>query len=92
MLTATITNTSGATLAAGSLPGMLSWVGSIANNATAVVVLSVSDLNKPVDLTSGFTLGELLQQMIQKGTITVTYVDLGATDRSTVSIAHAGEV
>lgn len=91
MLTCTITNTSGAELAAGSLPGMLNWNPAIANSGTFVVQMLVADLNKVVNQTSGFTLGELLQQLVQKGTITVGYANLGATDRDNVSVAHGVE-
>lgn len=82
MLTATITNTSGATtLGTTWLPGMLSWVPGVANSAAATAVLMVSDLLQVVNGNSGFTLGQLLQQMVQAGLITITYANLGATDR-----------
>jgi hypothetical protein len=91
MLTATITNVSGEALPAGSLPGMLSWVGEIANSGSVAVVVNVADLNKVVNQTSGFSLGEMLQQMVQAGKITVTYANVGATDRDNVSVAHGVE-
>lgn len=91
MLTCTITNTSGADIAAGALPGVLNWNPLIANSGTFVVIMNVADLNKSVTPHSGFSLGEALQQLVQKGTITVGYANLGSTERDNVGDAIKNE-
>lgn len=103
MLTATITNTSGLTIqpaavaaAAGvypipafiQLPGCLSWL-TIANTASKSVIVTVADLEAPAT-TAGFAgqrVKDVLQQLIQGGKITLTYVALGATDTDTFAAA-----
>lgn len=85
MLTATIVNTSGVAL---TLPGPLSWI-TIAIGATVTPVINPQDLLKVVDQHSGFTLGEMLQQLKQKGSVTIAYGDLGATSRDHVGTAIA---
>jgi hypothetical protein len=86
MITSVITNVSGATLTAGSLPGILSWVGDIANNASVTVTLNPHDLTDVVARV-GFSLGDLLQQMVQKNKITVAFNSVGATDRDVSVVA-----
>jgi hypothetical protein len=89
MITATITNKTGALTVTGWLPGTLSWIPGIANNATVDVVLNVQDLSNPIPHL-GFSLGELLQQMVNKGFITVSFANV-ATDTDVTSLAIAGE-
>lgn len=83
MLTMNIENTSGADIVAGDgvLPNALGWL-DIADTANVDVVIQVLDLDKVEDNHSGFTVGDLLQQLVQAGKIVVGFTDLGATDRS----------
>jgi hypothetical protein len=91
MITVTITNKTGVTTDTGWLPGSLSWAPGVANNATVVVVLNEDDYTAPI-ATTGFTLENLLQQMVQKGSITVSSVQVGITDRDVISNALVKEV
>jgi hypothetical protein len=84
MLSTVITNTSGATMAAGSLPGILSWIGEILNSNSVTVTLTTNDL-KSDSTRMGLSLGDQLQQMVQKGLITVAFTNIGLTDRDVVS-------
>jgi len=78
MLTLNITNTSGTDIAAGDgvLPSALSWV-DLADTANVDVVIQVGDLARVETNHSGFTFGELLQQLKQRGICTYNVTDLG---------------
>lgn len=83
MLTVNITNNSGTDIVAGDgvLPAPFAFM-SIADTANADAVIQVHDLDRIEDNHSGFTAGELLQQLVQKELIAVAFTDLGSTDRS----------
>ena len=78
MLTLNITNTSGTDIVAGDgvLPNMFGWA-SIADTANADFVIQVHDLDRVENNHSGFTVGELLQQLKQKGLLTYNVTDVG---------------
>lgn len=78
MLTLSITNTSGTDIVAGDgvLPNMLSWL-SLADTASADVVVTVHDMDRMEDNHSGFTMGELLQQLKQQGRLSFDVADVG---------------
>ena len=90
MLTVSITNTSGTDIAAGDgvLPSPFQFM-TIADTATEAAVVQVLDLDKVEDNHSGFTSGDLLQQLVQAGKITVAFADIGATDVSVTDDAVA---
>lgn len=81
MITLNITNTSGTAIAAGDgvLPRMFGWV-SLAAGANTNLVIQVGDLAKVENQHSGFTVGELLQQLKQYGKLTYNMTDLGDTE------------
>ena len=81
MLTLAITNTSGSDIAAGDgvLPRMLSWL-SIADTASASVVIQVHDMDRMENNHSGFTMGELLQQLKQADKLTFNVTDAGDSE------------
>jgi len=85
-----IENTSGADIVAGDgvLPNSLGWL-DIADTANVDVVVQVHDLDKVEDNHSGFTVSDLLQQLVQSGSIVVGFTDLGATDVSVMDDAVA---
>lgn len=78
MLTLNITNDSGTDIVAGDgvLPNCLSWL-SLADGANTDVVVQVHDFQKIEANRSGFTVGELLQQLKQLGVISFNVTDLG---------------
>jgi len=78
MITLNITNTSGTDIAAGDgvLPRMLDWL-DIADTANANAVFQVHDFNRIETNHSGFTMGELLDQLKQRGLITMNVTDVG---------------
>lgn len=87
MLTLNITNTSGTDIVAGDgvLPNSLSWV-NLADTANVDVVVQVHDLDKVENNHSGFTMGDLLQQLMQLGTCAYTLTDAGdAIDNGSVT-------
>ena len=90
MLTMNIENTSGADIVAGDgvLPDALSWL-DIADTANVDVVIQVHDLDKVENNHSGFTMGDLLQQLVQAGSVVLGFTDVGATDVSVVDDAVA---
>jgi hypothetical protein len=90
MLIMNIENTSGTDIAAddGTLPNSLSWF-DLADTANINVVVQVHDLDKVEDNHSGFTVGDMLQQMVQAGSIVVGFTDVGATDVSVMDDAVA---
>lgn len=90
MLTMNIENTSGADIVAGDgvLPDALSWL-DIADTANVDVVVQVHDLDKVENNHSGFTVSDLLQQLVQAGSIVVGFTDVGATDVSVMDDAVA---
>jgi len=93
MLTATITNNLTVAIGAGTvnpLPPPFDWM-VIPASSPASAVVKTHDLLRVINQTSGFTSGDMLQAMIQKGTIAVAYVDLGATDVDTEGKAVATE-
>jgi hypothetical protein len=81
MLTLNITNTSGTDIVAGDgvLPNMLDWL-SIADAANADAVFQVHDMNRIENYHSGFTMGELLDQLKQRGLITMNVTDVGDSE------------
>jgi len=102
MVTATVTNLSSTTAIgpqeenptvypaeiAVTLPGCMSWA-TIPASGSKDFVLSIADLEASAT-TSGFggaKVKDVLQDMIQKGQITVVYAALGATDRETLGKA-----
>ena len=78
MITLAITNTSGTDIVAGDgvLPNALNWL-NIADTATASAVVQVHDLDKVENNHSGFTMGDMLQQLKQYGVCTYTATDAG---------------
>lgn len=78
MLTLNLTNTSGVAIVAGNgvLPRALSHL-SIAVAGNADEVIQVGDLTKVDNLHTGFTLGEMLQSLKQRGVCTFTATDDG---------------
>jgi len=93
MLTVNITNNSGTDIAAGDgvLPGVFAFM-TIADTANDDAVVQLLDLDRVEDNHSGFTTGELLQQLVQKGDIALTFTDVGVTDVSVADDAHATAV
>ena len=93
MLTVNITNNSGTDIVAGDgvLPNLFKFM-SIADTANANAVVQVHDLDKIEDNHSGFTVGDLLQQLVQAGSIAVTFTDIGVTDVSVTDAAVAAAV
>lgn len=101
MLTVTITNTTSGYIGPGRdattgeeyvhLPTPFAWA-TIAASGSKAFVCSVADYEK-VDpqYTSGFTVAQILQQMMQKGQITVSVADVAA-DRDLYGKAVAEEV
>jgi hypothetical protein len=80
MITLNLTNTSGVAIVAGDgvLPRALSHLSiAIAGNANAVI--QVGDLTKIENQHSGFTMGELLQSLKQRGKIAFTAADVAGT-------------
>jgi hypothetical protein len=78
MITLNLTNTSGVAIVAGDgvLPRPLNWMSiGIAGNANAVI--QVNDLTKSEPNHSGFSLGEVLQSLRQRGKITFNITDYG---------------
>ena len=80
MLTLNLTNNSGVDIVAGDgvLPRALSHL-SIVDSGNANAVIQVGDLTKIENQTSGFTLGEMLQSLKQRGVIAFTATDDGLT-------------
>jgi hypothetical protein len=78
MITLNITNTSGTDIVAGDgvLPIALNWL-NIADAANADAVIQVHDLDKVENNHSGFTMGDMLQQLKQYGVCTFTMTDVG---------------
>lgn len=78
MLTLNITNTSGTDIEAGDgvLPRMLDWI-SIADTANADAVFQVHDMYRVESNHSGFMFGELMDQLKQRGLITLNVTDVG---------------
>mgnify|MGYP001592820689 CR=1 FL=1 len=78
MITLNLTNNSGVAIAPGDgvLPRIFEWM-SIGVGANANAVIQVGDLNRIEDYHSGFTVGELLQSLKQRGKITFTATDDG---------------
>lgn len=81
MLTLNLTNTSGVAIAAGDgvLPKMFSWM-SIGVGANANAVIQVGDLAKEDQPNGGFTVGEMLQSLKQRGKITYNVTDVGDSE------------
>ena len=78
MITIDITNVSTTdTLAASSLPAPFQLNGDIAASGNKDFVIQVHDLDKVEDNHSGFTAGDLLQQMRQANLIEVDVADVG---------------
>ena len=90
MLTLNITNTSGKAIAAGDgvLPKALSWL-SIADTANVDVVIQLHDLNKVENNHSGFTMGDMLQQLKQYGVCTYNLTDAGDSEDNGSVTDHA---
>lgn len=81
MLTLNLTNTSGVAIAPGDgvLPRIFGWMSiAIAGNANAVI--QVNDLDKVENYHTGFTVGELLQSLKQRGKITFNVTDVGDSE------------
>lgn len=78
MITLSITNTSGTDIVAGDgvLPNALNWL-NIADTATETAVIQVHDLDKVENNHSGFTMGDMLQQLKQYGVCTFATADAG---------------
>ena len=81
MLTLNLTNTSGVAIAAGDgvLPRMFSWI-NLANGANVNVVVQVGDMTKIDQPNSGFTVGEMLQSLKQRGKVTYNVTDVGDSE------------
>lgn len=81
MLTLNLTNTSGVAIVAGDgvLPKMFSWM-SIGVGANANAVIQVGDLGKIDQPNSGFTVGDMLQSLKQRGKITYNVTDVGDSE------------
>ena len=90
MLTVSIENTSGTDIVSGDgvLPRPFQFM-DITNTDTVDAVVQVHDMDRVEDNHSGFTSGDLLQQLVQKGLIVVAFVDVGATDVSVMDDAVA---
>ena len=90
MITLNITNTSGTDIAAGDgvLPNALSWL-SIADAANVDVVIQLHDLEKVENNHSGFTMGDLLQQLKQNGVCTYNMTDAGDSEDNGSVTDHA---
>jgi hypothetical protein len=90
MITLAITNTSGVAIVAGDgvLPKALSWM-SIADSATGSAVIQVGDLDKVDQPNSGFTMGDMLQSLKQRGKITLNMTDLGDSEDTGSVTDHA---
>lgn len=76
MLKATIENKLAVAIGAGTeypLPEPFAWMAIAAAPATGEAVVREQDLFKLVSQTTGFSAGDLLQQMVQKGQVAVTY-------------------
>ena len=80
MLTLNLTNSSGVAIVAGDgvLPRALSHL-SIGIGSNANAVIQVGDLTKIENQHSGFTMGEMLQSLKQRGKIAFTATDDGLT-------------
>jgi len=80
MLTLNLTNNSGVAIAPGDgvLPRVLSWM-TISAGGNANAVIQVSDLGKVENQHTGFTMGEMLQSLKQRGKIAFTATDDGLT-------------
>lgn len=78
MITLNLTNTSGVAIVAGDgvLPRIFGWM-NIGVGANADAVIKLSDLSQSDPVHSGFTVGELLQSLKQRGKITFTATDDG---------------
>ena len=92
MITLNLTNNSGVDIAPfdGTLPRPLGWV-ALANGANINVEIQSGDLNKDMGDNSGFTFGETLQSLKQRGVIAFTAAALGdtaATGSVPVGIVH----
>lgn len=81
MLTLNLTNNSGVAIAAGDgvLPRMFSWI-SLAAGGNVNVVLQVGDMTKIDQPNSGFTVGEMLQSLKQRGKIAFNVTDVGDSE------------
>lgn len=81
MLTLNLTNTSGVAIVAGDgvLPKMFSWM-SISAGGNANAVIQVGDLAKADQPNAGFTVGEMLQSLKQRGKITYNVTDVGDSE------------
>ena len=90
MLTLNITNTSGTAIAAGDgvLPRALNWI-NLADAANVSVVIQVNDLAMVENNHSGFTMGDLLQQLRQNGTCTYNLTDAGDSEDNGSVADHA---
>ncbi|MHC4929409.1 MAG: hypothetical protein ACYTFU_06990 [Planctomycetota bacterium] len=90
MITLAITNTSGTDIVAGDgvLPNALNWL-AIADTATASAVIQVHDLDRVENNHSGFTMGDLLQQLKQYGVCTYDMTDAGDTEDNGSVVDHA---
>ncbi len=88
MLTMTITNVS-STVAIGAgediaLPSLFNWA-TIAASGSKAYQIRVSDLVQPEGTPlSGFTVGDALQQMVNRGLITISTANLAATMRADI--------
>lgn len=104
MVTATITNTSGALIGYQEahtantydstypiyqvvLPVPFDWL-TIANSASATAVCQIEDLTKQWIAMNGFSAGDILQQMVQKGQITISFANV-ASDNGVIDNAIA---
>ena len=82
MLTATITNLSSTTaIAAGDLPAPFNWM-TIAASGTGTATCRVQDLVAPAGRLSGFSVGDMLQQLVQMGKITISFANAAATKQA----------
>jgi len=81
MLTLNISNTSGVAIVAGNgvLPQIFQWM-NIGIGANANAVIQVGDLAKLENQHSGFTMGEMLQSLKQRGKIAFNVTDLGDSE------------
>jgi hypothetical protein len=78
MITLNLTNTSGVAIVAGDgvLPRVFSWM-NIAAGANANAVIQLGDLAKDDPVHGGFSVGDLLQSLKQRGKIAFTATDDG---------------
>lgn len=88
MLTATITNNLTVSIGAGTeyhLPAPFDWM-TIAGSGTGSALVKSHDLQKIINQTTGFSAADVLQDMVQKGWISVAYAPATHSDVDGVAV------